>query len=85
MVQKHTEEPCTWRIHARSGFQAAQKQLQQALDSLEQGHDYFAQVNGLSALRLLVDGLAGIATAIERRPQHLNAAGKCTKKDCSCT
>lgn len=56
-----------WRQSAKSEIEEAVCQANQAVKHLDGENDYFAQVHGHSALKMLADALSHIAAAVERR------------------
>lgn len=56
-----------WRGAAKCEIESAIYQAKRAISHLENEHDYFAQVHGHSALKMLADALSNIAAAVERR------------------
>jgi hypothetical protein len=59
----------SWRDTAKGKFKVVIQSADRAMRHLEAEDDYFAQVEGHSALEHCAEALGNIAAAIERKPK----------------
>lgn len=57
----------SWRVGAIAGMEGAIYQANRAIQYLKDENDYFGQIHGHSALKMMAESLSDIAAAVERR------------------